>query len=108
MQVKSRNFVIYHFYPPYKSQKYKAIEAETMEKKELEDRVVNKVAEVISAIKNAKHVDHVISSLHSIATLLFPLDPNLLSGSRFFNPRTQQSHFILFFIIPMSSILQAV
>lgn len=90
---------------------YKAIEPETMEKKELEARVVSKVAEVISAIKNAKHVDHVISSLHSIATLLFPLDPNLLSGSRFFNPRTQQFHFIflfLFFIIPMSSILQAV
>lgn len=60
---------------------YKAIEPETMEKKELEARVVSKVAEVISAIKNAKHVDHVISSLHSIATLLFPLDPNLLSGS---------------------------
>ena len=67
-----------------------------MEKKELEDRVVSKVAEVISSIKNAKHVDHVISSLLSIATLLFPLDLNLLSGSRFFNPTTQQFHFILF------------
>ncbi|CAK8566232.1 unnamed protein product [Lathyrus sativus] len=53
----------------------------TMEKNELEDSVVNKVAEVISAIKNANQVDQVISSLHSIAALLFPLDANLLSGS---------------------------
>ncbi|KAL5076492.1 hypothetical protein RYX36_015476 [Vicia faba] len=53
----------------------------TTEKNELEDSVVSKVAEVISAVKNANHVDQVISSLHSIAALLFPLDPNLLSGS---------------------------
>lgn len=52
-----------------------------MEERELEDAVVNKVGEVISAIKNAKHVDQVICALHSIASLLFPLDPSLLSGS---------------------------
>lgn len=62
----------------------------TVEKNELEDSVVSKVAEVISAIKNANQVDQVISSLHSIAALLFPTDANLLSGSlshyAFFNP----------------------
>ncbi|KAK2390956.1 hypothetical protein P8452_28149 [Trifolium repens] len=47
----------------------------------MEDAVFSKVAHVISAIKNANHVDQVITSLHSIATLLFPLNPNLLSGS---------------------------
>ncbi|CAJ2641735.1 unnamed protein product [Trifolium pratense] len=46
-----------------------------------EDAVFMKVAKVISAIKNANHVDQVITSLHSIATLLFPLHPNLLQGS---------------------------
>lgn len=51
------------------------------EKRELEGAVVGKAAEVISAIKNAKHVDRVVCALHSIATLLFPLDPSLLSGS---------------------------
>ncbi|KAK7411048.1 hypothetical protein VNO78_02399 [Psophocarpus tetragonolobus] len=54
---------------------------EGLERRELEGEVVSKVAEVISAIKNAKHVDQVICALHSIATLLFPLDPSLLSGS---------------------------
>ncbi|MCI03364.1 telomere length regulation protein TEL2-like protein, partial [Trifolium medium] len=44
----------------------------------MEDAVFSKVAQVISALKNANQV---ISSLHSIATLLFPLNPNLLSGS---------------------------
>ncbi|KAK7350685.1 hypothetical protein VNO77_09557 [Canavalia gladiata] len=52
---------------------------EGLEKRELEGTVVSKVAEVISAIKNAKHVDQVICALHSMATLLFPSDPSLLS-----------------------------
>jgi hypothetical protein len=50
----------------------------------MEDAVFSKVAHVISAIKNANHVDQVITSLHSIATLLFPLNPNLLEGLRVF------------------------
>ncbi|RDX87738.1 Telomere length regulation protein TEL2-like protein, partial [Mucuna pruriens] len=54
---------------------------EGLERRELEGTVVSKVAEVISAIKNAKHVDQVICALHSIATLLFPLDSSLLSDS---------------------------
>ncbi|XP_061359782.1 uncharacterized protein LOC133303831 [Gastrolobium bilobum] len=54
---------------------------EGLEKRELEGAVVGKVAEVISAIKNAKDVDEVICALHSMAILLFPLDPSLLSGS---------------------------
>lgn len=51
-------------------------------KRELEAAVLDKVGEVISAIKNAKRVDQVICALHSLAVLLFPLDyPSLLSGS---------------------------
>ncbi|KAH1255068.1 hypothetical protein GmHk_04G011360 [Glycine max] len=42
---------------------------------------IGRVAEVISAIKNAKHVDQVICALHSLATILFPFDPSLLSDS---------------------------
>ena len=52
-----------------------------MEKRELEGGVVGKVGEVISAIKNATHVDQVVCALHSIAALLFPLDPSLISGA---------------------------
>ncbi|MED6108566.1 hypothetical protein PIB30_025389 [Stylosanthes scabra] len=52
-----------------------------MEKRELEGAVVSKVREVISSITNAKHVDEVVSALHSIAALLFPLDSSLISGS---------------------------
>jgi len=54
---------------------------EVSEKKELEHEVVTNVAKVISAIKNAKHVDQVICALHSIATMFFPVDLSLLSGS---------------------------
>jgi hypothetical protein len=50
-------------------------------KRELEAAVLDKVGEVISAIKNAKRVDQVICALHSLAVLLFPLDyPSLLAG----------------------------
>ncbi|XP_027903299.1 telomere length regulation protein TEL2 homolog [Vigna unguiculata] len=52
---------------------------EVSEKKELEHEVVTNVAKVISAIKNAKHVDQVICALHSIATMFFPVDLSLLS-----------------------------
>lgn len=54
---------------------------EGLEKRELEGEVVTKVVEVVSAIKNAKHVDQVIRALHSLVTLLFPFDSSLLSGS---------------------------
>lgn len=47
---------------------------------ELETRVLEKVGEVIAAVKKAKHVDQVICSLHSIASLLFHIDSSLLSG----------------------------
>lgn len=49
-------------------------------KRELEAMVVEKVAEVISKIKNAKHVDQVISALHSLAVLLFPVDASVIAG----------------------------
>ncbi|KAK7302203.1 hypothetical protein RJT34_13085 [Clitoria ternatea] len=54
---------------------------ERSENRELESAVVNNVAEAISSMKNAKHVDQVICALHSIATLLFPIHPSLLSDS---------------------------
>lgn len=49
-------------------------------RRELEAKVVEKVAEVISAVKNVKHVDQVISSLHSLAVLLFPVDSSIIAG----------------------------
>lgn len=50
-------------------------------RKELETRILEKIGDTISSINEAKHVDHVISALHSIAILLFPVDSTLLSGS---------------------------
>ncbi|XP_050255948.1 uncharacterized protein LOC126701686 [Quercus robur] len=47
----------------------------------METKLIEKVSEVISAIKSAKHVDEVVCALHSLALLLFPLDSSLLSGS---------------------------
>ncbi|KAL8456813.1 hypothetical protein ACS0TY_034887 [Phlomoides rotata] len=56
---------------------------ESAEKKriEVESRVLEKVGHVISSIDDAKHVDHVIIALYSLAVYLFPLHPNSLSGS---------------------------
>lgn len=48
--------------------------------RELDTRVLEKVGEVITAIKNAKHIDPVITALHSIAVLLFPIDSSLIAG----------------------------
>lgn len=56
------------------------IMADRGKSRELEAKVLEKVAEVISAMKNAKHVDQVISSLHSLAVLLFPVDASTISG----------------------------
>ncbi|KAG6683870.1 hypothetical protein I3843_12G034800 [Carya illinoinensis] len=51
-------------------------------RRELEAAVLDKVGEVISAVRSAKRVDQVICALHSLAVLLFPLDySSLLSGS---------------------------
>ncbi|XP_017258407.1 uncharacterized protein LOC108227646 isoform X1 [Daucus carota subsp. sativus] len=50
-------------------------------KKQLEKTLLNKVEQVISSINAAKHVDDVILSLHSLASLLFPLDSRAFSGS---------------------------
>lgn len=49
-------------------------------KRELEAQVLDKVGEVISDINKAKHVDQVISALHSLAILLFPIDASLFIG----------------------------
>ncbi|KAI9173884.1 hypothetical protein LWI28_008063 [Acer negundo] len=49
-------------------------------RREVETRVLEKVGEVTTAIKSAKHVDQVICALHSLSSLLFPLDSSLLSG----------------------------
>ncbi|XP_022923797.1 telomere length regulation protein TEL2 homolog [Cucurbita moschata] len=48
-------------------------------KRELEAKVLQKVAEVISTIKTAKHVDQVISALHSLAVRLFPVDASIIA-----------------------------
>ncbi|CAL9247170.1 unnamed protein product [Arabidopsis halleri] len=53
----------------------------TEQERALENNLLNKVAEAISAISDAKHVDQVISAIHSVAVLLFPVDPSLFSGS---------------------------
>ncbi|ESQ45708.1 hypothetical protein EUTSA_v10010098mg [Eutrema salsugineum] len=47
----------------------------------LEKQLLNKVGEAISSISDAKHVDQVICAIHSVAVLLFPVDPSLFSGS---------------------------
>ncbi|XP_030937275.1 telomere length regulation protein TEL2 homolog [Quercus lobata] len=57
------------------------MEDSTKRKREMETKLIEKVSEVISAIKSAKHVDEVVCALHSLALLLFPLDSSLLSGS---------------------------
>ncbi|KAK4256981.1 hypothetical protein QN277_006633 [Acacia crassicarpa] len=54
---------------------------EVSKNRELEAAILDKASEVISTIKNAKHVDQVICVLNSIATLLFPVDSSHISGS---------------------------
>ncbi|KAF8094961.1 hypothetical protein N665_0348s0044 [Sinapis alba] len=49
-------------------------EAETKQAA-IETKLLVKVGEAISAISDAKHVDQVISAVHSVALLIFPLDP---------------------------------
>ncbi|KAJ8752074.1 hypothetical protein K2173_001101 [Erythroxylum novogranatense] len=57
------------------------MESDVKRRRELDTRVPEKVGEVISIIKTAKHVDQVICALHPLAVLLFPLDSLLVSGS---------------------------
>ncbi|KAJ6374435.1 hypothetical protein OIU78_030036 [Salix suchowensis] len=47
-------------------------------RREVENRILEKVGQIISEIKSAKHVDQLICSLHSLALLLFPLDSSLI------------------------------
>ncbi|CAN7100588.1 telomere length regulation protein TEL2 homolog [Brassica rapa] len=56
-------------------------EAESKEEA-LETKLVDKVGEAISAIGDAKHVDQVISAVHSVALLLFPVDPTTRIGDK--------------------------
>ncbi|XP_010545977.1 PREDICTED: telomere length regulation protein TEL2 homolog [Tarenaya hassleriana] len=58
-----------------------AEETRHQQERKLEKGVLDKVGEGISAISEAKHVDQVICALHSVAVLLFPVDPSLFSGS---------------------------
>ncbi|XP_010426342.1 PREDICTED: telomere length regulation protein TEL2 homolog [Camelina sativa] len=53
----------------------------TKQERNLQKILLEKVAEAISAIDDAKHVDQVISAIHTVAVLLFPVDPSLFSGS---------------------------
>ncbi|RID58894.1 hypothetical protein BRARA_F02155 [Brassica rapa] len=56
--------------------------AEAESKEALETKLVDKVGEAISAIADAKHVDQVISAVHSVALLLFPVDPTTRIGDK--------------------------
>lgn len=60
------------------------------EQSEVEAKVLDKVGEVISDVKKAKHVNEVICALHSLAILLFPLDASLISGH---SPNLSLLHF---------------
>lgn len=56
------------------------METKKKKKTEIEKIMLNKVEEVINSINVAKHVDQLILSLHSLASLLFPLDSRAFSG----------------------------
>lgn len=53
-------------------------------RRELEPTVLHKVGDVVCAINEAKHVDQIISALHSLAVRLFPLDSSAFSGPNIF------------------------
>lgn len=53
----------------------------TKQERTPENKLLDKVGEAISSIGEAKHVDQVISAIHSVAVLLFPLDPSFFSGN---------------------------
>ncbi|KAK1359625.1 telomere length regulation protein TEL2-like [Heracleum sosnowskyi] len=56
-------------------------ETKMKKKRQVEKTVLDKVEQVINSINVAKHVDQLILSLHSLASLLFPLDSRAFSGS---------------------------
>ncbi|KAL9375470.1 hypothetical protein Peur_032349 [Populus x canadensis] len=53
-------------------------EGDAKRRREVESGILEKVGQIISEIKSAKHVDQLICSLHSLALLLFPLDSSLI------------------------------
>uniref|UniRef100_A0A1J3F7I5 Telomere length regulation protein TEL2-like protein n=2 Tax=Noccaea caerulescens TaxID=107243 RepID=A0A1J3F7I5_NOCCA len=53
----------------------------TKQERTVEKQLLDKVGEAISSIGDAKHVDQVISAIHSVAVLLFPVEPSFFSGS---------------------------
>ncbi|KAF3506902.1 hypothetical protein F2Q69_00005548 [Brassica cretica] len=57
--------------------------AEAESKEALETKLVDKVGEAISAIGDAKHVGQVISAVHSVALLIFPVDPTTRIGDKY-------------------------
>lgn len=54
----------------------------TKQERTVEKQLLDKVGEAISSIGDAKHVDQVISAIHSVAVLIFPVEPSFLSGNR--------------------------
>lgn len=54
----------------------------TKQERTLEKKLLDKVGDAISSIGDAKHVDQVISAVHSVAVLLFPVEPSFFSGNR--------------------------
>ncbi|CAH8340621.1 unnamed protein product [Eruca vesicaria subsp. sativa] len=54
-----------------------------MERTKLETKLLDKVGEAISSISDAKHVDQVISAIHSVALLIFPVDPTTRIGDKY-------------------------
>ena len=74
------------------------MEESSKRKRKMETKLIEKVSEVISAIKSAKHVVEVVCAIHSLALHLFPLDSSLPSGQSpsSFPKRTEISKFMNF------------
>ena len=72
------------------------MEESSKRKREMETKLIEKVSEVISAIKSAKHVVEVDCAIHSLH--LFPLDSSFPSGQSpsSFPKRTEISKFMKF------------
>ncbi|KAG2327921.1 hypothetical protein Bca52824_010649 [Brassica carinata] len=57
--------------------------AEAESKQTLETKLLDKVGEAISSINDAKRVDQVIFAVHSVALLIFPVDPAARIGDKY-------------------------
>ncbi|KAJ8428736.1 hypothetical protein Cgig2_019029 [Carnegiea gigantea] len=57
-------------------------EVKSKRKREVETQLLAKVSDAISAINSAKNVDDVVLALHSVASLIFPIDTPSLSGMK--------------------------